>query len=578
MSDRTDATSADAGDAMHPHGPPAREPVGDTAEQAAAGIPEGAAAGALDAPAQSDSGSSAPRAAAYARLVAAGILLSRIAGLVRERIFAQYFGTSIAADAFKAALRGPNVLQNLLGEGTLSASFIPVYSELLVQGRREEAGRVAGAVFALLLAAAGLLSLIGIALAPVLVSVFTPGFQGEQRELTISAIRIIFPMTGTLVLSAWALGILNSHRRFFLAYFAPVLWNAAMIATLLYFGPRQTQGQLVTTLAWGAFAGGLLQFAIQLPRLLRLEPNLRIRWAPRMPAVRTVVRNAGPAIMGRGVVQLSGYLDLVLASLLAAGAFATITYASTIYLLPYSLFGMSIAAAELPELSRQRQAAKNVLRERVSAGLRELIVYVIPSFVAFILLGDILVGALYQTGEFERADTLLVWAVLAAYAIGLLASTSTRLYNSAFFALQDTKTPAKVAAMRVVFAAGIGAGLMFLLQRVSLAGQPLGPVGIALGAGAGAWFEWFALRRSLGRQLEGAPGAGAGRVAKLIVSATVAAVIGRGIDWLLPPLHPIVVAVIVLIPFGLVYFGLARALGVPEAAAASDRVLRRLRR
>src|SRR5690606_14194941 len=101
---------------------------------------------------------------------------------------------------------------------------------------------------------------------------------------------------------------------------------------------------------------------------------------------------------------------------------------------------------------------------------------------------------------------------------------------------------------------------------------------IALGAGAGAWFEWFALRRSLGRQLEGAPGAGAGRVAKLIVSATVAAVIGRGIDWLLPPLHPIVVAVIVLIPFGLVYFGLARALGVPEAAAASDRVLRRLRR
>src|SRR5690606_16792498 len=137
------------------------------------------------------------------------------------------------------------------------------------------------------------------------------------------------------------------------------------IATLLYFGPRQSQGDLVTTLAWGAFIGGLLQFAIQLPRVLRLEPHLRIRFAPRMPAVVTVLRNAGPAIMGRGVVQLSGYLDLVLASLLAPGAFAVITYATTIYLLPVSLLGMSIAAAELPELSRQRQAAKEVLRARV---------------------------------------------------------------------------------------------------------------------------------------------------------------------------------------------------------------------
>lgn len=578
MSDPADEAPAGAGDRGHPEPRSAQSRERDASAQAAAGVPDAASTEALEAPPQSDSGSSPPRAAAYARLVAAGILLSRIAGLIRERIFAQYFGTSLAADAFKAALRGPNVLQNLLGEGTLSASFIPVYSELLAEGKKEEAGRVAGAVFALLLAAAGLLSLIGIALAPVLVSVLSPGFEGERRELTISAIRIIFPMTGTLVLSAWALGILNSHRRFFLAYFAPVLWNAAMIATLLYFGPRQGQGELVTTLAWGAFIGGLLQFAIQVPRLLRLEPNLRVRWAPRIPAVRTVLRNAGPAIMGRGVVQLSGYLDLVLASLLAAGAFATITYASTIYLLPYSLFGMSIAAAELPELSRQRQAAKSVLRERVSAGLRELIVYVIPSFVAFILLGDVLVAALYQTGEFERADTLLVWAVLAAYAIGLLASTSTRLYNSAFFALQDTKTPAKVATARVILAAAIGAGLMFLLQRVTVAGQPLGPVGIAIGAGVGAWLEWYVLRRSLGRQLEGAPGAGGGRVAKLLVSAVVAALIGRGVEWLLPPLHPIVVAVIVLIPFGVVYFGLARVLGVPEASVATDRVLRRIRR
>ncbi len=537
-------------------------------------------AGAAPAPGASGlnaTGESPPsKAGAFARLVAAGILLSRIAGLIRERIFAQYFGTSFAADAFKAALRAPNVLQNLLGEGTLSASFIPVYSELLAQGRREEAGRVAGAIFALLLAAAGALTLLGVLFAPVIVSVFSPGFEGERRELTIAAIRIIFPMTGTLVLSAWALGILNSHRRFFLAYVAPVLWNAAMIATLLWFGPRQSQANLVTTLAWGALVGGVLQFLVQLPRVLRLERALRIRWAPRIEGVRVAVRNAVPAIMGRGVVQLSGYLDLVLASLLAPGAFATITYAATIYLLPVSLFGMSVAAAELPELSRQRQAAHSVLRERVNDGLRQLLVYVVPSFVAFILLGDILVGGLYQTGEFDRADTLLVWAVLAAYGIGLLASTATRLYNSAFFALQDTKTPAKIAAARVTLAAAVGAGLMLLLQRYTLAGQPLGPVGIAIGAGVGAWFELLLLRRSLRRQLGGYLGAGAGQLLRLLAAAVAAALLARGIDWALPAMHPILLAIATLIPFGIAYFGLARLFGVAEAAAVSDRLLRKL--
>jgi putative peptidoglycan lipid II flippase len=160
-------------------------------------------------------GPAPPSSSASARLVAAGILLSRIAGLVRERVFAQFFATSLYADAFRVALRMPNALQTLLGEGTLSASFIPVYAELLERGRKEEAGRVAGAIFALLLATAGALSLLGVLLAPLLVTIFAAGFQGERRELTIACVRIIFPMTGLLVLSAWALGILNSHRRFF---------------------------------------------------------------------------------------------------------------------------------------------------------------------------------------------------------------------------------------------------------------------------------------------------------------------------------------------------------------------------
>ena len=539
-------------------------------ESSAAGVDAGSAAAA--------GSSQPPRVGAFARLVAAGILLSRIAGLIRERIFAQYFGTSLAADAFKTALRAPNVLQNLLGEGTLSASFIPVYADLLEQGREEEAGRVAGAIFALLLALAGVFTLLGVLFAPVIVSIFSPGFEGERRALTIAAVRIIFPMTGVLVLSAWALGILNSHRRFFLAYFAPVLWNAAMIATLLWFGPRQSQADLVTTLAWGAFAGGVLQFLVQMPRVLALERSLRIRWAPRLEGVRTAVRNAVPAIMGRGVVQLSGYLDLILASFLAEGAVAALGYANTIYILPISLFGMSVAAAELPELSRQRGAARDALRTRVSAGLRQIAVFVVPSFVAFLVLGDVLVGALYQTGDFGRDDTLLVWAVLAAYAIGLLASTATRLFSSTFFALQDTKTPAKFAVVRVTLAAALGAGLMLLLQRVTLAGHPLGPVGLAIGAGTAAWVEWLLLRRSLRRQLEGTVGTGARTLGALVASALIAAAVARGIAWVVPAMHPILLAIAVLVPFGVLYFLLARLFGVGEAVAAIDRVLRRLRR
>src|SRR5688572_4848891 len=197
-----------------------------------------------------------------AMLIAAGIFLSRIVGLVRERVVATYFGAGAYADVFSAGLRMPNVLQNLLGEGTLSASFIPAYSELLGQGRTAEAGRLAGAMFALLLAVAGGIALLGVALAPVLVSVFTPGFEGERRDLMITLVRILFPMTGVLVLSAWALGILNSHRQFFIPYFAPVLWNVAIIAALVAFGQRVASSDLLIAAGWGALLGGLLQFGI----------------------------------------------------------------------------------------------------------------------------------------------------------------------------------------------------------------------------------------------------------------------------------------------------------------------------
>ena len=163
-------------------------------------------------------------------LVGSGILLSRIIGLVRERIFAHYFGNSDAADAFKAALKIPNLLQNLFGEGALSSSFIPVYANLLASGDKEEANRVARVIGSMLVLAMSLLVLAGVLATPLLIDLIAPGFKGVKRDSTIQMVRIMFPGVGVLVLSAWCLGILNSHRRFFLPYAAPILWNAAMIA------------------------------------------------------------------------------------------------------------------------------------------------------------------------------------------------------------------------------------------------------------------------------------------------------------------------------------------------------------
>jgi putative peptidoglycan lipid II flippase len=523
-----------------------------------------------------------------ARLVAAGILLSRIAGFLRDIIFARYLGNSAYASAFRGALRMPNVLQNLLGEGTLSASFIPVYSKLLEKGDTEAAGKLAGAIFALLLAVAGGLSLFGAIMAPVLVSVFLPGFEGEMRDITIICTRIIFPMTGVLVLSAWALGVLNSHRRFFVSYTAPVLWNAAMITVLLVFGTRLDQRGLIIALSWGALVGGALQFLVQVPWILRLQRGLRFRWDLRSHGAATVLRNAGPAIMGRGVVQLSGWVDMVLASFLFAGAVAALSYAQTFYMLPVSLFGMSIAAAELPELSRAGGDDAEPLRRRVAAGLRQMAVFVVPSVVGYLALGDIIIGAMYERGEFGRGDTLLVYLILAGYSIGLLASTATRLYSSALYALNDTKTPAKIALVRVIISALLGGTFMLLLEPITVRGvtislgpgitvlgNPIGVAGLAAGTGLAAWLEWTLLRRALGRRIGDASAAGV--LLRLIIAALIAAAAARGLLYVLPPLHSIVSLFVVLGPFGMLYFGLASLFGVAEVRTALAR-FRRFRR
>ena len=512
-----------------------------------------------------------------ARKVAAGILVSRLFGLVRDRAVAHYFGASDLADVWKAALRIPNVLQNLLGEGSLSASFIPVYVRLLEEGREEEAGRLAGAVLGLLVAAAGVLAAAGVWAAPVLATVITTGFTDDGRaELLIPLLRLLFPMTGVLVISAWALGILNSHRRFFVAYVAPALWNLSMIVTLVVAGGRGLlQLDLLVALAWGALAGGALQVLFQLPFLAGFLKGMVPSLGRRVAAVGTVVRNFVPVMAARGAANLSGLLDLWLASLLAAGAVSAMTYAQTFYLLPISLFGMSVAAAELPELSRDRTTAGiDKVEARARKAVGTALFWLVPSAAGYLVFGPEVMGIAYQTGEFTAGDASAVGLILAVYAVGLPASGTSRVLLSTFYALGDTRTPARIAYARIAVSAAVGASVMFPLDRLSVGALGMGAAGLAAGASLGAWLELLLLRRHLLRRLPGLA-LGARKVSACLVAAAAATGAGLVAARLLPPLHPAVSGGATLLVFGVVYLAVAWRLGASPVNPAA--LLGRLR-
>ncbi len=550
----------------------------------------------------------------HAGRVAAGILLSRIAGFLRERAIGHFFGLSALSDVLRTALRAPNVLQNLLGEGSLSAAFIPIYSRFVAADRREDARRFAGGILGLLAAAALVAVTAGVLCARPLVALLTPGFLEDAARVAsgsatvdryaeaVAAVRLIFPMTGFIVLSAWALGVLNSHRRFFLAYVAPVAWNAAIIAALygasyglfarFFAGPPGPE-ELLRAACWGALVGGILQFLVQLPQALRLLGGLRPSLSLAAPGAREALAAFGPVVAGRGVVQLGGYLDLFLASFLVQGAIAALGPGQYLYMLPVSLFGMSVAAAELPELARLRAAGESGLVERVRGGLTQAAFLTMPTLVGYLVFGLLVVGAVYRSGEFGREESWLVYLVLGGYSLGLPASTSSRLLQNTFYALDDTRTPARIAVLRVVVAALVAIPLMLLLDRLAIrdllagridtggalstAGPHLGAIGLALASGLASWLELALLRRALHRRLPsfGLPWRRAGRMLAVGLLATLPAL---ALWWLLPPLAPLLSGPLVVGLFALAYLGLAPRMGVSEAQRWLGRVRSRLPR
>jgi putative peptidoglycan lipid II flippase len=513
----------------------------------------------------------------FAFLVASGIFLSRVAGLVRDRVFAHYFGNSDAADVFKAAFRIPNFLQNLFGEGVLSASFIPVYANLLAREDKEEARKTAGAVAALLALSTSLLVLLGVLTAPWLIDAIAPGFHGEKRELTILLVRILFPGAGLLVASAWCLGVLNSHRKFFISYTAPVLWNIAMIAGMIAFGAGRAQDSLVVITAWASVAGSALQVAVQLPVVLKLLGGLNLSFAHEAENVRTVIRNFFPVFISRGVVQISAYIDAFLASWLPTGAVSALAYAQTLYTLPVSLFGMSVSAAELPVMSGAVGAADEIaslLRARLNNGLRQITFLVVPSVVGFLALGDVLVAAIYQSGRFTHADVIYVWGILAGSTVGLLASTLGRLYSSGFYALRDTRTPLRFAIARVILTSALGYLAALPLPRLLGLEPRWGVAGLTISAGIASWVEFTLLQRAL-RRRTGHVGLPISFLIQVWIAALLAAAAARGLLYALGPHSHILLAVFVIGLYGLAFFAVSVALKLPEANSMLSLLRRR---
>lgn len=558
-----------------------------------------------------------PSSGSGALLVAAGIFSSRIIGLVRDRAVAYFFGSGAFADVYRLALRAPNFLQNLLGEGTLSASFIPIYSRMLEEGREEDAGRFAGAIFGILAAVAFAVAALGVLLAEPFVAVIASGFLDDAEKvaagtlvvdrfaLSVTVVRFTFPMTAFLVLSAWCLGVLNSHRRFLLSYFAPVAWNVALLAALfgaafVYFDdplnlgaldvvPADALSRLLIAVFVGGIAGGVLQFGVQLPTVLRLLTGFKPSLSLSVEGVREAIKAFVPVVLGRGAYQLSGYLDFWLSTFVAAGALGAIGYAQTLYLLPISLFGMSVAASELPELSRISRAELDAFLSRVAGSVRQILYLIVPTVVGYLGFGSLVVGAFYQTGQFNADDTWQVTLVLMAYSLGMVATTAGRLLQNAFYALNDTKTPARIAVWRVAVSGVIGAGLMFVFDQLSVTdvvgveaeGDPLrlGAVGLALGSAVGAWVElWrlvaalrgheptFRLPWAAGLRMLGLAGLAAipAVLALVVVPSTVAPVWAYG------------VAVIAL--YGLTYLALGHLFGFDESDAWLGKFFRRLKR
>ncbi|MEW6410181.1 MAG: murein biosynthesis integral membrane protein MurJ [Nitrospirota bacterium] len=405
-----------------------------------------------------------------AGIVGIATFLSRILGFVRDMVLARFFGATQAADAFFVAFRIPNLLRELFAEGSMSAAFIPVFTEYLTVKSKKEALRVASVAFTLLLVALSIIVLLGIAVAPLIVMAIAPGFvpYPEKFSLTIELTRIMFPYLLFIGLSAVAMGVLNSMRAFTSPALSPAMFNIIVIASIII--ASVSLDNPIIGVAVGVVIGGIFQFFFQLPSLRSRGINLQFVFDIRHPGIRRIGTLMLPSFFGLAIMQINIFVSTILASYLAEGSVTYLYYGMRLIHFPLGIFGVALATAILPALSEQvsrNEFAK--MKETFSFGLRFVTSITVPAAVGLIVLREPIVNLLFQRGKFDYIATVGTAEAVLFYSLGLWAFAGVRMVVSAFYSMQDTKTPVKAAAIAMIANIVLSIVLMFPLRHGGLA-------------------------------------------------------------------------------------------------------------
>ena len=408
-----------------------------------------------------------------AGVVGAATLLSRVFGYVRDMVLASFFGAGMTADAFIAAFRIPNLLRRLFGEGSLSIAFVPVFTETLLKGGREDGLRLAVSSLKLLLVCLSVISIIGVVAAPTLIQAVAPGFSDlpEKMDLTVTLTRVMFPYVVLIGLVALCMGILNVLGHFAAPAIAPVLLNMAMIGAV-FTASRFSDSETVQVvgLSCGVLVGGVLQLALQLPYLIKHGVRFWARSGLWHPAMKKVGILMLPTIFGAAVYQINLLVGTLLASLLPEGSVSYLYYADRLVQFPLGIFAQAAATAVLPSLSRQAANGDQVGMGDTFGHAMSLVLFItIPAMVGLIVLRDPIVALLFKRGAFDAQATRLTSDALLYYALGLWAFAAVRIVVSTFYAMQDTRTPVKTATISIAVNILLGMALMGPMKHCGLA-------------------------------------------------------------------------------------------------------------
>ncbi|MBW2568919.1 MAG: murein biosynthesis integral membrane protein MurJ [Deltaproteobacteria bacterium] len=405
-----------------------------------------------------------------AGVVGAATLISRIFGFIRDVVIAWFFGAGLAADAFFVAFRIPNLLRRLFAEGSLSIAFIPVFTEYLANKGKADAFSLARSAIRCLSVLLVFVTIAGILLAPLIVRIIAPGFvdSPEKLSLTITLTRIIFPYIFFICLVALCMGILNALGHFAAPAFAPVLLNLAMICSVFLISPYMADP--VTGLAIGVLIGGVLQLALQMPFLMKKGFYFWQKTKVYHPGLKKIGILMLPTVFGAAVYQINILVGTLLASLLREGSISYLYYADRLVQFPLGIFAIAIATAVLPSLSRQ--AAINDLegvKDTFGHAMKLVLFITVPAMAGLIVLREPIVALLFKRGAFDAETVRLTASALLYYATGLWAFSGVRIVISTFYALQDTKTPVKIAVISISVNILLGLILMGPLAHGGLA-------------------------------------------------------------------------------------------------------------